>query len=299
MVQLCEVGPRDGLQTEKTILTVDQKVEMIDRLVRSGVRYIECVSFVREDLVPQMAGAEEVMRRVPRVAGVRYAGLVLSVGGMERALTCEALTDVHVVVAASDTFNRKNAGRPTWDALERLLGTIGRARAARKRVTGVVATAFGCPYEGEVPVDRVLDVAAAYLEAGAEAVTLADTTGMAHPEQVREVVRQFALRFSGRMPRLHFHNTRGMALANIYAALLEGARSFDSTVGGLGGCPFAPLAVGNACSEDVVHMVHAMGYDTGIDLTALVETARWVEEQVGRPLDGLVMKAGPLPGALR
>ncbi|HHY67343.1 MAG TPA: hydroxymethylglutaryl-CoA lyase [Alicyclobacillus sp.] len=297
MIQVCEVGPRDGLQTETRRLSVDERVEMITRLVGSGLRYVECVSFVRDDLVPQMAGAEQVMARVPRVPGVRYAGLVLSAGGMERALTSEALTDVHVVVAASDTFNRKNTGRPTQDGLESLLPLIERARAAGKRVTGLVATAFGCPYEGEVAARRVLDIAAAYFDAGVEVVTLADTTGMAHPLQVRAMVRLFSDRF-GRTPGLHTHNTRGMALANVFAGLQEGVCHFDSSVGGLGGCPFAPLAVGNACTEDLVHMLHTMGFRTGVDLGALIETAEWVQDRVGRTLDGLVMKAGPLPIAL-
>ncbi|MBT2655866.1 hydroxymethylglutaryl-CoA lyase [Bacillus sp. ISL-18] len=294
MIEICEVGPRDGLQTETTYLSVQQRVDMITKLSKLGFSKIECVSFVREDLVPQMANAEKIIEALPKANGMRYAGLVLSAGGVQRALRLENLTDIHFAIAASDTFNKKNAGRPTWDTLERLSTPIEEALQSGKQVTGIIATAFGCPFEGMIPQDRVLKMIESYLNFGNCQICLADTTGLANPKHVQHMIQEVNLHFPDEPISLHFHNTRGLGLANVLAAIQLGVTRFDSSIGGLGGCPYAPLAVGNVCTEDLVNMTESMGISTGIDLDGLIETSKWTEQQVKRKLDGLVMKAGPI-----
>ncbi|MEH7419224.1 hydroxymethylglutaryl-CoA lyase [Neobacillus drentensis] len=294
MIEICEVGPRDGLQTEATYLSVQQRVDMITKLSKLGFSKIECVSFVRDDLVPQMAHAEKIIEALPKENGVRYAGLVLSAGGVQRALRLENLTDIHFAIAASDTFNKRNAGRPTWDTLDRLSIPIKEALQSGKQVTGIIATAFGCPFEGIIPLDRVLKMIESYINFGNCQICLADTTGLANPKQVQHMIQEVNLHFPDVPISLHFHNTRGLGLANVLAAIQMGVTRFDSSIGGLGGCPYAPLAVGNVCTEDLVNMTESMGFSTGIDLDGLIETAKWTEQQVKRKLDGLVMKAGPI-----
>ncbi|WCK55258.1 hydroxymethylglutaryl-CoA lyase [Aneurinibacillus sp. Ricciae_BoGa-3] len=296
MIEICEVGPRDGLQTEATILSIEKRVEIICRLSSLGIKKIECVSFVRDDMMPQMAGAEQIMELLPTVPGVRYAGLVLSASGMNRALFLEKLTEIHVAVAASDAFNEKNVGRTTWDTLTRLSSPIKEALESGKKVRATVATAFGCPYEGKIALKRVLEMIEFYLNLGDCGIALADTTGLANPRQVSQIVREITNRFPGVCLSLHFHNTRGLGLANVLAGIQAGVSRFDSSIGGLGGCPYAPQAVGNVCTEDLVNMCEAMGIETGINLEGLIETAKWVEHQLQHKLDGLVMKAGPIKG---
>lgn len=294
MIHITEVGPRDGLQNERKHLTTAEKVEMIQRLVDAGLRYIEAVSFVNPKVVPQMAGAEDVMAAVPRREGVTYAGLVLSRSGLERALG-SGIDVIHIVLATSDTFNLRNARRTVEQGLGELAAVARDALAAETPVVGYLATAFGCPFEGEVPVHRVLSAAEVLLEAGCRGIVLCDTVGVAHPRQVQSIVETFRSRFGpdDQVPLgLHFHNTRGLGLANVYAGYLAGVRRFDASVGGLGGCPFAPKAVGNVCTEDMVNLFHQMGESTGVDLSRLVDAARWVETQVGRRLDSMMMKVG-------
>ncbi|MCJ1907702.1 hydroxymethylglutaryl-CoA lyase [Planococcus ruber] len=290
MIEICEVGPRDGLQNEKKPISTDQKVEMITRLIDAGIKKIEAVSFVNPKVVPQMADAEEVMKRVPRVDGVKYAGLILNYSGMERAMK----TDVdifHIVTTTSDAFNLKNARKTVDQNVAEHITVIQEAVAAKKPVTGVLGTAFGCPYSGEVPVDRVLEISEAFVKAGASEIVLADTTGLANPVQVAEVVNRFQRHYGDDIKLgLHFHNTRGLGLANVLAGYQAGIRRFDSSIAGLGGCPFAPKAVGNVCTEDMVNMFAGMGVDTGTDLQKLIETALWMEEQMEKRLDGMVMK---------
>ncbi|CEG21447.1 Hydroxymethylglutaryl-CoA lyase YngG [Planococcus massiliensis] len=290
MIEICEVGPRDGLQNEKKPISTDQKVEMITRLIDAGIKKIEAVSFVNPKVVPQMADAEEVMKRVPRVDGVKYAGLILNYSGMERAMK----TDVdifHIVTTTSDAFNLKNARKTVDQNVAEHITVIQEAVAAKKPVTGVLGTAFGCPYSGEVPVDRVLEISEAFVKAGASEIVLADTTGLANPVQVAEVVNRFQRHYGDDIKLgLHFHNTRGLGLANVLAGYQAGIRRFDSSIAGLGGCPFAPKAVGNVCTEDMVNMFAGMGVETGTDLQKLVETALWMEEQMEKRLDGMVMK---------
>lgn len=293
MIEICEVGPRDGLQNEPKLVSTETKVELINKLIDSGIRIIEAVSFVNKKVVPQMADAEEVMRLVPKRDDVRYAGLVLSRSGLERAL----LTDVdflHVVTTTSDSFNLRNAKRTVDQAVEELTKVIEEG-AASKGVAGVLGTAFGCPFEGEVPLSKVLKVAESFLKAGCIEITLADTTGIANPLQVQTVVSAFQKQFGKELTLgLHFHNTRGLGLANILAGYQAGVTRFDSSIGGLGGCPFAPKAVGNVCTEDMVNMFKGMNVETGADLKSLLEAAKWLERNMARVLDGMLMKAGSI-----
>jgi hydroxymethylglutaryl-CoA lyase len=291
MIEICEVGPRDGLQNEPKLVSTETKVELINKLIDSGIRIIEAVSFVNKKVVPQMADAEEVMRLVPKRDDVRYAGLVLSRSGLERALHTD-VNFLHVVTTTSDSFNLRNAKRTVDQAVEELTKVIEEG-AATKGVAGVLGTAFGCPFEGEIPLNKVLKVAESFLKAGCTEITLADTTGMANPLQVQNVVSAFQKQFGKDMTLgLHFHNTRGLGLANILAGYQAGVTRFDSSIGGLGGCPFAPKAVGNVCTEDMVNMFRGMSIDTGTNLESLVETAKWLEGSMGKQLDGMLIKAG-------
>lgn len=290
MIEICEVGPRDGLQNEKKPISTDQKVEMISRLIDAGIKKIEAVSFVNPKIVPQMADAEEVMKRVPKVDGVKYAGLILNYSGMVRAM--ETDVDIfHIVTATSDAFNLKNARKTVDQNVAEHITVIQEASAAKKSSAGVLGTAFGCPYSGEVPVERVLEISEAFVKAGASEIILADTTGLANPLQVREVVGRFQRHYGDDIKLgLHFHNTRGLGLANVLAGYQTGIRRFDSSIAGLGGCPFAPKAVGNVCTEDMVNMFAGMGVETGTDLQKLIETALWMEQQMEKRLDGMLMK---------
>jgi hydroxymethylglutaryl-CoA lyase len=291
MIEICEVGPRDGLQNEPKLVSTETKVELIKKLIDSGIRIIEAVSFVNKKVVPQMADAEEVMRLVPKRDDVRYAGLVLSRSGLERALHT-GVDFLHVVTTTSDSFNLRNVKRTVNQSVEELTKVIEEG-AATKGVAGVLGTAFGCPFEGEVPLSKVLNVAESFLKAGCTEITLADTTGMANPLQVQNVVKSFQQEFGKELALgLHFHNTRGLGLANILAGYQAGVTLFDSSIGGLGGCPFAPKAVGNVCTEDMVNMFRGMNVETGTKLEGLIEAAKWLERSMEKPLDGMLMKAG-------
>jgi len=292
MIEICEVGPRDGLQNEKKILTTETKAELISKLIDAGIRNIEAVSFVNPKVVPQMADAEELLKILPKSEDIRYGGLVLSRSGLERALTTD-VDFLHVVTTTSDSFNLRNAKRTVDQAVEELSKVIQEGAKSNKGVAGVLGTAFGCPFEGEVPLTKVLSVAEKFLEAGCSEITLADTTGMANPIQVQTVVAAFYKQFGNDLSLgLHFHNTRGLGLANILAGYQAGVQRFDSSIAGLGGCPFAPKAVGNACTEDMVNMFQGMGIETGTNLNKLIDTAQWLESNMNRPLDGMLMKAG-------
>lgn len=291
MIEICEVGPRDGLQNEPKLVSTETKVELINKLIDSGIRIIEAVSFVNKKVVPQMADAEEVLRLVPKRDDVRYSGLVLSRSGLERALNTD-VDFLHVVTTTSDSFNLRNAKRTVEQAVKELTKVIEEG-AALKGVAGVLGTSFGCPFEGEVPLSKVLNVAKSFLKAGCTEITLADTTGMANPLQVQKIVSAFQQEFGNDLTLgLHFHNTRGLGVANILAGYQAGVTRFDSSIGGLGGCPFAPKAVGNVCTEDMVNMFKGMNVETGTDLEGLVETAKWLERSMEKPLDGMLMKAG-------
>ncbi len=294
-VTIVEVGPRDGLQSANVNLPTAQKVELIERLAAAGLRYIEATSFVSPRAVPHLADAEAVMADVHRVPGVHYLALIPNRRGLERAIAAQ-VDEVTVPVSASDRHSQANLRRSTEEVLAQVPDLVATAHAAGIRVRGGIATAFGCPFEGVVPIERVIWVATRLVESGVDLVSLADTTGMADPAQVARVVAAVRATLPEDVPLgVHLHNTRGAGLANALAALLAGVTVLDASVGGIGGCPFAPGATGNICTEDLVHMLERMGVATGVNLEALIDTARWLEEALGYPLPGQVMKAGPVP----
>lgn len=291
-VTMREVGTRDGIQSLGAFVPTEQKIEMANRLARTGLTRIEVTSFVSPKAVPQMADAEQVMAGIDRAPGVSWEPLVPNVRGTDRALAARP-DRVLVVLAASDTFNLKNIRMTVEDSLKQIAAIVPLARAAGVPVTGSIATSFGCPYEGDVPEERLFDIIGRLLEIGADEISIADTTGMANPLQVERTVGRVRERWPDVAFDLHFHNTRGMGLANVVAGLRAGVTTFDASIGGIGGCPFAPKATGNVSTEDVVHMLHEMSVQTGIDLDALIGCAVRMSEILGRELPGQVMKAGP------
>jgi hydroxymethylglutaryl-CoA lyase len=290
-ISLREVGPRDGLQNEDPVPTA-AKVELINTLARTGVSRIEAVSYVRPEAIPQMADADQVWQGITRAPAVRYSALAPNLRGARRALDA-GFTEVEVVVSASDTHNRRNVNRGTAESLDDIAVIIDEAHRRGATVQVVVATAWGCPYEGDVPADRVLSVAGRAVAGGADAISFGDTTGMATPRRVTELVGGFRSRHPEVPLNLHFHNTRGTGLANVLAALELGVDDFDASVGGLGGCPYAPGASGNIATEELVHMVEDMGVATGVDLAAMIGAAEAAERIVGRQLPSQVLRAGP------
>jgi len=290
-ISVREVGPRDGLQNEDPVPT-EAKIELIDRLSATGVSRIEAVSFVRPSAIPQMADADEVWKRITRAPAVRYSALVPNLRGAARALD-SGLTEIEAVVSASDTHNRKNVNRGTAESLDDIAAIIDLAHQRGIDCQVIVATAWGCPYEGDVPVDRVIGVAGRAVADGADSISFGDTTGMATPRRVRELVGGFRLKYPDVPLNLHFHNTRGTGLANAVTALELGVADFDASVGGLGGCPYAPGATGNIATEELVHMVEDMGVATGIDLAAMIDAAADAERIIGRKLPSQVLRAGP------
>ena len=290
-VSIREVGPRDGLQNEGPV-PLEAKIELLDALSRTGVKRIEAVSFVHPKAIPQMADADEVWRRASTVDGVRYSALVPNTRGAERALAA-GFREIEVVVSASDTHNRHNVNRSTDESLDDIAQLISLLHGAGATAEVVVATSFGCPYEGDVDPKRVAAIVDRVLADGADRIAFGDTTGMATPRRVRDVVSAVRERHPDASPLMHFHNTRGTALANVLTAVELGITEYDASVGGLGGCPYAPGASGNVATEEVVHMLHDMGIDTGIDLDALIEVAELAQRIVGRELPSGVLRAGP------
>jgi hydroxymethylglutaryl-CoA lyase len=294
-VRIREVGPRDGFQNEPEVIPTDQKVRLIGLLADCGLRRLEVTSFVRPDVIPQLADAEEVLEAIERPDGVAYSVLIPNERGLERALTHrERFDEVNLFLSASETHNQKNVNRSIAESLGGLETTIARAREEGLRCEGVISTSFGCPYEGDVAPDRVFEIAERLATAGCEEVAFGDTTGMANPRQVGEFFAAARDRLEGVELTAHFHNTRGQGLANALAALELGIDSFESSFGELGGCPVPPGSTGNVSTEDLVSMLHEMGVDTGIDLGRLVEASRAAEEVLGRPLGAHVLKAGPV-----
>lgn len=291
-VSITEVGLRDGLQIEPRILSTQEKLDLAHALIDAGHTSLELTSFVSPARVPQLADASEFLAALRHVGGVEFRALVPNIRGGERAIAAKA--DVLVfVLSASDTHGKRNLNRTPRDSLAELREIVGMAADAGIRAEISLSVAFGCPFEGDVPVERVIDLAREFQEIGITRATFCDTTGMATPRRVQALARALKSEHPTIEPAFHFHNTRGLGLVGVLVALQEGIERFESSVGGLGGCPFAPNAAGNVCTEDMVHMLHEMGIETGLDLNRLLEAARLAENLVGHKLDGQVMKAGP------
>ena len=294
-VQIREVGPRDGFQNEPEVIATDDKVRLVDHLARTGLRRMEATSFVRADVIPQLADARDVLQRIDPPDDVSVSVLIPNEKGLERALAQrERFSEINGFLSASETHNRKNVNRSIEESLAGLERTFGAARDAGLRCEGVISVSFGCPYEGHVPPERVFDIARRLAEAGAEEVGFGDTTGMANPRQVSS----FFARARDELPQVeltaHFHNTRGQGLANALAAVDAGVTSFESSFGELGGCPVPPGSTGNIASEDLVSMFHEMGIETGIDLDELIAASADVQDVLGRALTSHVLVAGPV-----
>jgi (R)-citramalyl-CoA lyase len=286
-IRICEVGPRDGLQNERDVLTPETRAELVNRLAAAGLPVVEAVSFVSAERVPQMAGAEEVVARIERRDGTVYAGLALNEQGYDR-LHAAGLDEVRFAVAATESFSKRNANASIDEAVGAAEKVITRAREDGLRSTATISVAFGCPFEGRVDPDAVVAIAQRLREA--DEVVLADTIGVATPKQVRWLIDRV-----GSPVGFHGHNTRNTGFANAYAALEAGATTLDSSVGGLGGCPFAPRATGNVATEDLVYMLEGDGVETGIDLDALIAISEWLEGVLGRSLEGQLYRAGRFP----
>ncbi|MED0674736.1 hydroxymethylglutaryl-CoA lyase [Aneurinibacillus thermoaerophilus] len=288
-VTLFEVGPRDGLQNEKTVISTSDKVELIERLVRSGLRKVEATSFVNPKWIPQLADAVEVLNRVRIHDDVVYSALVPNLKGLERA--CKTgIKEIAVFMSASESHNKSNINKSIAETFPVLQEVVEAATAKGMDVRGYVSTAFGCPYEGEISLTAVAHVTEQLLKMGVYEVSIGDTIGVGTPKQVKERFTSLIGQFGSDKLAGHFHDTRGMGLANVYAALEAGIRTFDSSIGGLGGCPYAPGASGNISTEDVVYMLHGMGLNTGVDLEKLVEAGEFMERVLGRELPSRVLQ---------
>ena len=288
-VTICDVGPRDGLQNQPVTLEPGVRAELVDRLAATGIPRIEAVSFVNPKLVPQMADAEEVVAALSRREGVVVAGLALNERGYDR-LRDSGLDEVHFALAATDEFNRRNAGATVEEGIAAGERIVKRAIVDGIRSTVTIGVAFGCPFEGAVDPGRVAELAARFAAAGTDEIVVADTVGVGVPRQARDLLER--LLPLGLPVGVHLHNTRNNGFANAYAALEAGATVFDASIGGIGGCPFAPRATGNIATEDLVYLFHGEGVETGIDLGSLIDVAQWLEAQLGRELEGQVYKAG-------
>jgi hydroxymethylglutaryl-CoA lyase len=293
-MQIVEVSPRDGLQAEDVVLDTPTKVELIARAVAAGVRRIEVASFVNPKRVPQMADGEAVVAALPHRDDVTWIGLVLNKRGVERAIAT-GLREVNGVVVCTDTFGERNQGVTAMGSVEVFGEIASAAHAAGVRPTATISVAFGCPYEGEVPVVRLADIAKRCADAGATEVAIADTIGVADPVAVTERIEAVRAAAPDVPLRAHFHNTRNTGIANAYAAVQAGVDALDASLGGIGGCPFAPNATGNIPTEDLAFMLERMGIDTGLDLAALIDIVPWIEEQLGKRVPGLLAKAGLFP----
>jgi hydroxymethylglutaryl-CoA lyase len=299
-VRIREVGPRDGFQNEPEVIDTAEKVRLIDCLSATGLRRLEVTSLVRPDVIPQLADAEDVLRSIERRPEVAYTVLIPNERGLERALAISddagtrLFDEVNLFLSASETHNRKNVNRAIEESLQGLERVTERARSAGLRCEGVISVSFGCPYEGEIPMERVFAIARRLADAGCEEVAFGDTTGMANPIQVRGFFERARQELPAVELTAHFHNTRGQGLANVLSALEAGVDSFESSFGELGGCPVPRGATGNIATEDLVSMLHEMGVETGIDLERLLGCARRVQELLGRPLSGHLLTAGPV-----
>src|SRR4051794_38470655 len=294
-VRIREVGPRDGFQNEPEVIATDDKIRLVEQLARTGVQRLEVTSFVRADGIPQLADGAEVLQRADIPDDVSVTVLIPNERGLENALELrDRFQEINCFLSATETHNRENVNRSVEESLAGLEKVVGRARAEGLRAEGVISVSFGCPYEGEVDPARVFEIARRLVAAGAEEIAFGDTTGMANPKQVGDFFTAAAQALPGVELTAHFHNTRGQALANVFAALEAGCRSFESSFGELGGCPVPKGATGNVATEDLVSMLDEMGYATGIDIAKLLEATADAQRVLGRPLGSHVLIAGPV-----
>jgi len=294
-IEIVEVGPRDGLQSESQVLPTATKVEFVSRLADAGLRRIEVASFVNPKRVPQMADAEAMLEALaPRAHQAQFIGLVLNRKGYDRAQAA-GCTEVRVVIAASESFSQRNQGSSIEEAVAAWLDIAAAAHSAGIRAQVTISTAFGCPFEGEVPVERVVRLAERLAAGRPEEIAVADTIGVAVPTQVSALLAALRQALPGTRLRAHFHNTRNTGLANAYAAVESGVSVLDASCGGIGGCPFAPAATGNIPTEDLIYMLHRMGVDTGVNLAALLDTSRWLQQALDHAVPGMLVKAGLFP----
>jgi hydroxymethylglutaryl-CoA lyase len=293
-IEIVEVALRDGLQNDPSLLSTDIKLDGLNRLLDAGCRRLEVASFVNPRRVPQMADSAEVMARAPRRENVRYIGLALNARGFQSAIDA-GCDEINFVIVASDTFGIRNQNATPRDSLEVLTQSMPSARTAGIPVSVTITAAFGCPFEGEVPVERVAAIAGESVALGAEEIALGDTIGVADPWDVTRRIEAVRAVSSEARLRIHLHNTRNTALANAYAAVEAGVRVLDASCGGIGGCPFAPKATGNVATEDLVYMLHRAGFETGLDLDRLIKTAHWLEQALGHGVPSMLSKAGPFP----
>ena len=296
IIEIVDVSPRDGLQSQPTLLSVDNKLELINRLIDAGIRRMEAVSFVNPKRVPQMADAEEVVRGLPQRDDVTFIGLVLNLRGFERAVACN-IDEINCAVVASDTFNQRNQGTTTEGTMAIIKEITREIQAADIKMGVTVSAAFGCPFEGEMPMEKVVRLVQRLAAMGYTHISLADTIGSAGPSDVAAMLKRINALEPGLQLSCHFHNTRNTAVANTYAAIQEGVTTFDASCGGVGGCPFAPAATGNVATEDLLYMIHRMGLKTGIDIDKIIETAKWLEGPLGTSMPAMVTRAGVFPSA--
>jgi len=296
-IEICEVSPRDGLQDEAVLFSTEDKIELVNRIIRAGIRRIEVTSFVNPQRVPQMADAAEVMAGLPRQEDVSYIGLVMNPRGLERALLAK-VDEVNIIVVATDTFCGKNQGMTTQHAIEGAAGLVAMAREAGIASTITIGAAFGCPFEGEVSLGRITEVISQVVDAGPDELALADSIGVAVPRDILQrvgIAREYA---PPSLPiRLHLHDTRHTAIANAVAALSAGVSVLDSSIGGMGGCPFAPAATGNVATEDLLYLFDRLDVETGIEFDQIIETTQWLEGKISKRLPGALLRAGIFPNA--
>ena len=293
-IEIIDVAPRDGLQSQSVIVDTQTKIKLISRLIDAGVKRMEVVSFVNPKRVPQMADADELLRSLPVHEDVSYIGLVLNMRGFERALET-SINEINCVVVASDTFNQRNQGATTEQTMT-TIEEIAKQNASSSLAAGVtIGASFGCPFEGEVPVAKVVSLAGRLADMGFREIALADTIGAAGPSDVAKVVSAVRDAVGDVKLRCHFHNTRNTGVANAYVAIQEGVRILDSSCGGVGGCPFAPAATGNVATEDILYMIQRMGFETGVDVNRIIDTAKWLEGPLGAEMPSMLARAGLFP----
>ena len=295
-IEIIDVSPRDGLQSQPVLLSVEHKLELINRLIDAGIRRMEAVSFVNPKRVPQMADAEQVVRGLPQRDDVTFIGLVLNLRGFERAVACN-IDEINCAVVASDTFNLRNQGATTEQTMAVIKEITREVQAAGINMGVTVSAAFGCPFEGEIPMEKVVRLVQRLAAMGYTHISLADTIGAAGPSDVAAMIKRIRTLEPGLNLSCHFHNTRNTAVANTYAAIQEGVTTFDASCGGVGGCPFAPAATGNVATEDLLYMIHRMGLKTGVDIDKIIETAKWLEGPLGTAMPAMVTRAGVFPSA--